>query len=203
MAKKRGNNEGSISCRKDGRWEARYTVHTEGPKRKVLYGKTRADVSAKLTKAMADRDGGLVFDAGGTTVGDYLDRWLSDAVKGTVRESTYSRGKYLVTNHIKPALGRLKLKNLNALHLQGLYRDRLDSGLSGSTVQKVHHVLHKALAQAVRWSLIPRNPGDSVQPPRPRRRRCTHSPLLKPGDCSTRRRETSLKPSTCWRFTPA
>jgi hypothetical protein len=41
---------------------------------------------------------------------------------------------------------------LNALHIQGLYRDSLDSGLSGSTVQKMHHVLHKALAQAVKWN---------------------------------------------------
>src|SRR5215212_9701813 len=168
MAKKRGNNEGSISRRKDGRWEARYTIHTvEGPKRKVLYGKTRAEVSAKLTKAMADRDDGLVFDAGGSTVGDYLDRWLSDSVRGTVRESTYSRDKYLVTNHIKPALGRLKLANLNAMHLQRLYRNRLDEGLSGSTVQKMHHVLHKALGQAVRWDLIPRNPADAVKAPAP------------------------------------
>jgi integrase len=168
MVKKRGNNEGSISHRKDGRWEARYTIHTvEGPKRKVLYGKTRADVAAKLTKAMADRDSGIIFDSGGTNVGDYLDRWMNDVVRGTVRESTYSRDKYLVTNHIKPALGRLKLTNLNALHLQGFYRDRLDSGLSGSTVQKMHHVLHKALAQAVKWYLIPRSPADSVKAPRP------------------------------------
>ena len=165
---RRGNGEGTITRRKDGRWEARYTVVTaNGPKRKVLYGKTRADVSAKLTKAMADRDVGLVFDAAGSTVGDYLDRWLSDAVKGTVRESTYSRDKYLVTNHIKPALGRLKLKNLNAMHLQGLYRERLDSGLSASTVQKIHHVLHKGLRQAVRWNLIPRNPADEVKAPAP------------------------------------
>ena len=40
--------------------------------------------------------------------------------------------------------------------IQSLNRERLDVGLSGSTVQKVHHVLHKALAQAVRWNLIPR-----------------------------------------------
>lgn len=53
MARKRGNNKGTITRRKDGRWEARYMVHTtEGPKVKVLYGQTRADVSAKLTKAM-------------------------------------------------------------------------------------------------------------------------------------------------------
>ena len=32
---KRGNGEGTITKRKDGRWEARYTAHTaEGPKRK-------------------------------------------------------------------------------------------------------------------------------------------------------------------------
>jgi integrase len=124
-------------------------------------------VSAKLTKAMADRDDGIVCDAGGSTVEDYLDRWLSDSVRGTVRESTYSRDKYLIANHIKPALGRLKLTNLTALHLQSFYRDRLDSGLSGSTVQKIHHVLHKALAQAVKWNLIPRNPADSVKAPTP------------------------------------
>ena len=43
---RRGNGEGTISRRKDGRWEARYTVHSaEGPKRKVLYGKMRGAVA--------------------------------------------------------------------------------------------------------------------------------------------------------------
>ncbi len=51
--------------------------------------------------------------------------------------------------------------------MQGLYRDRLDSGLSPATVQKIHAVLRKALAQAVRWSMIPRNVADAVKAPRP------------------------------------
>jgi integrase len=47
---RRGNGEGTISRRKDGRWEGRYYIHTvDGPKRKVIYGKTRAEVSANLT----------------------------------------------------------------------------------------------------------------------------------------------------------
>jgi integrase len=72
---RRGNNEGSISRRKDGRWMGRYTVHTaDGPKQKAVYGKTRKEVAEKLTKAMADRDGGLVFDAENLTVGEYLDK---------------------------------------------------------------------------------------------------------------------------------
>jgi len=71
----RGNNEGSISRRKDGRWMGRYTVHTaDRPKQKAVYGKTRKEVAEKLTKAMADRDGGLVFDAENLTVGEYLDK---------------------------------------------------------------------------------------------------------------------------------
>jgi len=151
MAKRqRGNGEGSIyEHKRNGKkvgYRGAYTVHTsEGPKRRYVSGKTREDVRQKLTEAMANRDKGIVYDDENLTVGEYLDRWLSDSVRGTIRESTYSRDNYLVTNHVKPALGRLKLKNVNALHLQSLYRDRLDSGLAGSTVQKIHHVLHKAL----------------------------------------------------------
>ena len=71
MAKKRGNGEGSISRRKNGGWMAQYAVYTaEGRKRKTIYGKTRAEVSEKLTKAMADRDDGIVYDAGKLTVGE-------------------------------------------------------------------------------------------------------------------------------------
>jgi integrase len=71
---RRGNGEGTITRRKDGRWEARYTVHTEGPKRRVLYGKTRKEVADKLAKALTDRASGYTFDTENMTVGGYLDR---------------------------------------------------------------------------------------------------------------------------------
>jgi len=147
---------------------ARYTVHTpDGPKRKTIYDRKYREVERKLAEAMGDAARGIVYDDENMTVSEYLDRWLSDSDRGTVRESTYSRDKYLVTNHIKPSIGRIKLKNVSALHLQRLYRDRLDAGLSGSTVQKMHHVIHKALSQAVRWDLIPRNPAGNVKAPTP------------------------------------
>ena len=169
---KNGNGEGSIyPHKKNGKkvgYRGAYVVHTaEGPKRRYVSGKDRDDARRKLTEAMANRDKGLIYNDENLTLGEYLDRWLSDSVYGTVRESTYPRDKYLVTNHIKPSIGRVKLKNVNALQVQSLYRERLDSGLSCSTVQKIHHVLHKALAQAVRWNLIPRNPADNVKAPRP------------------------------------
>src|SRR5215216_7684977 len=158
MAKRRGNNEGSISKRKDGRWMGRYTVHTaDGPKQRAVYGKTREEVSQKLTKAMADRDGGIVYDAGKLTVGGYLEGWLADSVKGSVKEATYANYGHFARKHICPALGRVKLKNLTPAHVRSFYGEKSRSGLSAATVKKMHVVLHRALSQAVTDGLIPRN----------------------------------------------
>src|SRR5215212_1984825 len=168
MAKKRGNGEGSISRRKNGGWMAQYSVYTaEGRKRKTLYGRTRQEVATKLAMALSDRENGLVFDDEGLTVGKYLDKWIDSSMRGSVRQSTLVRYEQIVRLHIKPTLGRVALKNLTPAHIQGLYRDRLDCGLSPATVQKIHVVLHKALDQATSWSLVPRNPTDSVKAPRP------------------------------------
>jgi integrase len=113
MSKKRGNGEGSITKRSDGRWMARYTVHTaNGPKRRHIYGRTRQEVAEKLSKAVSDRVEGIVYDNENMSVGEYLDVWLKSSVRGSIRQSTYDRDRYLVENHVKPALGRIKLKNL-------------------------------------------------------------------------------------------
>ena len=93
--------------------------------------------------------------------------WLKSSVRGSIRQSTYDRDAYLVENHVKPALGRIKLKNLSSAHVQSFYQDRLDAGLSASTVHKVHTIVHKALARAVAWQMVPRNVTDAVEPPRP------------------------------------
>ena len=88
---KRGNGEGSISRRKSGGWMGQYTVYTaEGRKRRTVYGKTREEVRQKLTKATADRDGGLVYNGEGTKLGDYLTSWLKGS-EGTIRRSTFVR----------------------------------------------------------------------------------------------------------------
>jgi integrase len=131
MAKRRGNNEGSISECKDGRWMGCYTVYTSnGAKQRVVYGKTQAEVAQKLTKVMNDRDSGLTFDSGSLTLGEYLDRALTDAVRDTVRQRTYERYEQIARVHIKQKLGRIKLKALTPGHVRGLYRDKLDAGLA-------------------------------------------------------------------------
>jgi integrase len=168
VSNKRGNGEGSITKRTDGRYMARYTVHTAtGARRKTVYGKTRAEVSAKLTKAMADRNGGMVFDDENMTLGEYLDSWLKGSVHGSVRDSTYDRYELAVRVHLKPALGKVKLKKLTPAQVSTFYQEKLAAGYAPAGVHKLHATLHKALDQAVKWHVVPRNVCKAVNAPRP------------------------------------
>ncbi len=166
---KRGNGEGSITRRKDGRWWGRHTVHTsEGPKQRAVYGKKRADVAAKLRKSMSEADSGLVFDAGSVTVGEYLGGWLSDSVlplveAGKLEHSTYVRYAGIVRNHLVPSIGKRKLKDLGRPEVRRLYREK-SKDFSPRSVDYLHVTLQKALKQAVRDDLIPRNVAEGERP---------------------------------------
>ena len=175
MAKERGraDAEGTIKRkkRKDGRWEGQYTVTLpDGTlKRKSVYARTKQEVARRLREAIADRDGGLVFEAEGLTVAEYLDRWLSDSVKGSVAESTFERYEQLSRLHIVPVIGKVRLGKLTPAHVQGLYKAKLEGGLSVRTVEYVHATLNKALGQAVKWQLVSRNAAQAATAPRPRK----------------------------------
>jgi len=95
-----------------------------------------------------------------------LAKWLADSVKDTVRQRTYERYESIFRVHIKPVIGRLKLKALTPAHTRALYRQKLDSGLSPRTVNYIHVTLHKALSQAVSDGLVPRNAAQ-VKAPKP------------------------------------
>lgn len=147
-----------------------YTVYfPKGPRRRSVYGRTRAEVSGKLTKALAERDGGMIFDDENLNVEEYLTRWLNDSVRGSVKQTTFENYSTVVNRHLVPVLVHVKLRSLSPIQVQGLYRQRLDSGLSARTVRLMHTTLHKALKQAVRWSLIPHNVTEATSPPKLKR----------------------------------
>ncbi len=162
--RRRANGEGSISKRKDGRWEGRYTVETAlGSRRRAVYGKTRGEVAKKL--AAAPREETSSMDPN-LLVKDYLKGWLEDSVRASVRPTTFSRYESLVRLHINPGLGGTRLLKLTPTKVQALYRERLDSGCSPRTVQYVHVTLHKALDQAIKWQMVSANVTEAVTVPR-------------------------------------
>ena len=166
MIKRRVKGEGSVYRRTDGRVVGEWT-DANGRKRYITSTTmSKAEMKAAIRKKLEDRDNGIAYDSENFTVGDYLGRWL-DAVKGSVRERTWQRNEEIVRLHLKTTIGRHKLDKLNAMQVQTMYRQKLDSGLSARTVEKVHTTLHKALKQAVRWLMVPRNIAEAVTPPRP------------------------------------
>ena len=168
---KRGQNEGTCYQRADGRWEAATSIGTvDGkPKRLRRYGKTAKEARASLKAARDDLEQGHSTAVDRQTVAVFLDRWLADVVKPSVRPSTHTSYALHVRLYLKPAIGHHQLARLAPQHVQALMNEKSASGLSPRTVQYMRAVLRRALGQALKWGLVKRNVATLVDPPRSKR----------------------------------
>ena len=164
MAKQRGHGEGTIYHRKDGRWVAIITL--ENRKRKYFYGETRKEVQEKLKIALHEQQQGTLATGPQQTVKQYLEHWLEEVHKPTLRLSTYLKYHQMLVRYVLPILGQYQLQKLNAQQVQAFYGRKLKEGLAPGTVRFIHAMLHKAFDQAVRWKLVSRNVCNEVSPPR-------------------------------------
>ena len=75
---KRGQNEGSIFKRKDGRWAATVSLGYRNGKRwrKSFYGETRREIQDKLTDALSAAKLGLPVAPERQTVAQFMASWL-------------------------------------------------------------------------------------------------------------------------------
>ena len=139
-----------------------------------IYGRKYREVEKKLNEARANADKGLVFDADNLKLGEWLDSWLDDFLKplvdaGKLAHSTFVRYRGIANNHLKPALGHRKLKDLTRAEVRRLYSEK-GKELSPRSVDYVHVTLQKALSQAVRDDLIHRNVAAGERPRSSRQR---------------------------------
>ena len=171
--RKRGQGEGTIRKREDGRWEARVVRGWLGGRRRFsyFYGRTRDDVQQQLIKALHDRSQGLPLVGDKQTVGSFITHWLEHTIKPAVRPRTHQSYELLSRLHIVPDVGRLPLAKLTPEHIEGLLARKLKAGLSPQTVRHVRTVLRRALAQALKRGAVVRNVATMVEPPRLERRR--------------------------------
>ncbi len=164
---KRGNGEGTIYQRQDGRWAG--VIHLGWVKgrerRRAFYGATRRQVQEQLTAALRSRQLGLPSPSERRTTGAYLGEWL-ESVRPTLRPRTWARYEQIVRVHAAPAIGRIPLARLRPEDLQKLYSALVAAGSAPATVLHVHAVLHRALRQAERWGAVGRNVATLVDRPR-------------------------------------
>ncbi len=180
MAKRRPAGDGLVRKRSDGRWEGRIVVgHKEdgSPIFRSVFAKTQKELLGKLhDKIETYRDVELSEDSN-MTLGQWLDKWLNDYMAMTIRESTMSSYRSIITHYIKPQLGDKKIGDVTTADVQKMYNylkkhGRLevhwDKGkeLSDATVRGVHMMLHQAMDAAVREKLIVKNPTNGTVIPK-------------------------------------
>lgn len=187
-SKKRENGSGSIRKRKDGTWEARYSVGTHPgtgkPIRKSVYGKTKAEVAEKLRAATAALDSGEYFEPEKLTVKQWFETWFSDYMRDK-KPLTVKQYKSMSQTHIYPEIGAVKLAKLTPAHLTKLYNKLAVEGKtttkkdkqtgksivtkepsSPKTIKNVHGIISKALDDAIEQGLIKENVAIRAKVPR-------------------------------------
>ncbi len=162
---RRGRGEGNIRKRKDGRWEGSKTVGLTlagNPKRRSVYGKTRAEVARKLEELTTQFNYGTLLEPDKRTVKAFGQQWLEMKVSGGISSKTkmdyeYELGKTDLT------IGALRLQDVKPVHIREvLKRLELDQA-SPRTRAKVLERLNCVFTEAIALELIHKNPCAAVK----------------------------------------
>lgn len=166
MSKKRGQNEGSIYQRKDGRIIG--AVSIQGKRIEKSF-KTKTAAREWVKQSISQIDAGLSIQGAQYKTNKYLQEWLVTK-KNHIKANTLKQYEQVIKQHIAPVLGDVKLRDLTPIMLQRFYNLKLENGTSENTVALMHRVLRGALRQAHMMGLIVRNPLVSVRCPKPERK---------------------------------
>src|SRR6185437_13780445 len=171
MAGRRGNNEGTYTKQPDGRWMGR--VSMPDGKRRTVRDDTRAGVQAKIKALLAEAEHqrGMMPGNDFTTLRQFFEVWLANKEQSRPGKTAENYRK-CVRLYFQELMDIAPSK-LTAAHLQKLYAQRFKEGLSGTTVNHIHRILHIALEAAVKQGVLLRNPADMIEAPRKDRKEHT------------------------------
>jgi len=124
--------------------------------------KEARDARSRLDTAVQDQ---VYVGPSRVTLGAFLDEW-AEATRPTRRPTTEAAYRTNIRVHIRPALGSVLLRDIDPSRLNRFYAALLGKGLAPKTVGNISRILHRALADAVRWHRIVRNPAADADPPK-------------------------------------
>ncbi len=126
---------------------------------------TKTEATAELQRFVTESGAGL---QGGSsvTVAVLLESFMSTA---TLAPTTRQDWASLIDRYLVVELGDIPLWKLTSRDCDQMYQRLRIAGLGASRVRNAHVVLHRAMAQALRWGWITRNPvSDATRPEVPR-----------------------------------
>lgn len=89
---------------------------------------------------------------------NYLDTWLNNYKKGTIRKNTFELHKRNITNHIIPYFKSITLRSIKPVMYQQFLNSLSDKGYSKRSIEMVHTTMNNAMQKAVTLMKIDRNP---------------------------------------------
>ncbi|QQE75684.1 site-specific integrase [Brevibacillus composti] len=128
--------------------------------------KTKKEAEIACAEMITKYESGELVISKKQTLTSYLEFWLENYAKTKLRQSTYTNHEVAVRSRIIPVLGHHELDKLSPLHVTKYLTELQKEDLSADYIKYLHAVLKKALNQAVKWQLIPKNIMDHVDPPR-------------------------------------
>ena len=148
-----------------GRWRGAVSLGygPDGKRiRRKVGGRTRQDVKDKLEELHADLAVGVHAPDGRYTVGQAVEDWLRDGLKGR-SEKTVTLNRDV----LKPVVGRIGRKALRELTAQDVRRALTEIAATRSTrtVVVAHNALERAIRHAEANDYIRRNVASLVRPP--------------------------------------
>lgn len=166
MANKRANGEGSISKYivngVNKGWRASISIGSdENGKyiRKQFYGKTQKEVKEKLEEFKKQMSLGALPSDDKLTLEHWYYTWLFDYRIKNLKPKSFEKYEGIYRNYIKDStIGKIKLKDLRATHLQKHYNELLDIyNKPVSTVKSLNTRLKPCLAEAEKQGYIQKN----------------------------------------------
>ncbi|OPA74689.1 hypothetical protein BVG16_23310 [Paenibacillus selenitireducens] len=96
------------------------------------------------------------------TLTEFLDSWLNEYKKGTVRKNTLQLHQNNIKTHILPFFKNITLRNIKPIMYQKFLNDITDRGYSKRSVELVHSTMHNAMEKAVTINKLEKNQCDGV-----------------------------------------
>ncbi|WP_326689764.1 site-specific integrase [Streptomyces sp. NBC_01795] len=165
--KRNPNGAGTITKRKDGRFQAAvYVMQPDGTRaRKFAYGKTWTECDTKRRELLAKVDQGVPVPTRSAKLSEWLPYWLENVIRPRRKLSTYDKYEAHVRLYLTPRIGTKRLESLGVADVRR-FLARLERETTAATAKETHRVLRSALSAACREELLTRNVASLVEPPR-------------------------------------
>ena len=152
-----------ISQRKNGLYMGRVMYHGESH---TLYNRSLTDLKKEMLELRYQLEHGTFVRASKITLDEWFEEWLSTYKAHTVKQGTLDTYRKHYHAYLSPMLGKIRLEDIRAEHLQKLLNGMAEAELSECTIQLCYCILSGIFKQAYKSELIQKNPFALITKPK-------------------------------------